>query len=124
LLKAEMPSPQANYAGQPQQWVVFAAWEQFQTRATSGQVADYDTGADAAATRQTDASQQTAGQQGDTGRITITRMIFRVCPVAALGNSANSSKSAPRPDSNSVPKSISHQSAAVPFGDGWLVIQL
>ena len=124
LLKAEMPSPQANYAGQPQQWVVFAAWEQFQTRATSGQVADYDTGADAAATRQTDASQQTAGQQGDTGRITITRMIFRVCPVAALGNSANSSKSPPRPDSNSVPKSISHQSAAVPFGDGWLVIQL
>jgi len=109
LLKAEMPCPPTKSAEPPQQWVVFTAWEQVQTRATSGRIADYDTGADAA---------------GQPGRMIVTRMILRVYPVAAVTDSAQSSPSAPRPGSNSISKSISHQSAALPFGDGWLVLQL
>jgi hypothetical protein len=124
LLKAEMPNDQTSSAEQaqrvePQQWIVFTEWAQVQTPATSGAIADYNTGSDAAG-----APEPAASQRGDAGRITITRMILRVYPVASPSNSARSSDSAPHTGTNPVSKSVFHQSAAVPFGDGWLVIQL
>ena len=113
LLNAEMPNAQPNSTAPPQQWVVLTTWEQVQTSAPSGQIADYDSAGE------TDINEPTQPGSG-AGRMTITRMILRVYPAGALGGSARAAQSTAGPGS----KSISHHPVALPFINGWLVIQL
>ncbi len=103
LLKAEIPGPPAD-SEPAQEWIVFTAWEQVQTSGqTAGQAAqpwsDYDAG-EGADPRTNEAAGQPNGQV--TGRITITRLIFRVLPAA----------------------SKSSKPIAVPVRRDWFVIQL
>jgi beta-lactamase regulating signal transducer with metallopeptidase domain len=104
---------------EPQQWIVFTAWEKIETSNTAATqtTADYDTdpaaetpatSQDTSATAAT-ASATTAPAKTDADNsspirrhTTVTRLIFRVLP----------------------PGSKSAQPTAIPIGDGWFVIQL
>ncbi len=103
LLKAEIPvtelaTPQAH------SWIVLTTWEQVET---SMQVAAQTVDANAGSRAGQGTSEAGSWPRGETtSRITVTRLIFRVYPA------------------NSAPTSVSGPVAAVPFRNGWLVIQL
>ena len=92
-----------------QGWIVFTAWEQVETvvpneespantkslAEKTGTTADYDTGA-------TQSGSATPTAPSTTSRVRVTQLIFRVLPAG----------------------SNSSHTATVPFGDGWIVIQL
>jgi beta-lactamase regulating signal transducer with metallopeptidase domain len=113
--QVERPVSQAE----PQQWIVFTAWERIETSNPSATqtTADYDTDPNTAPpapsedTSTATASATTTPAKADANQstnnairrhITVTRLIFRVLP----------------------PGSKSTQPTAIPIGDGWLVIQL
>lgn len=107
-LAAKAPTPLiAPEAKQPQQWIVFTEWEQVETAepaakaAAQQPTADYETGQLADAVNPATPPAAPAAQQ-PTSHIRVTRLVFKVLPTA----------------------SKSHQRTAIPFGDGWLVIQL
>jgi beta-lactamase regulating signal transducer with metallopeptidase domain len=113
---------------EPEQFVVLATWEQVEAPARNTRaIADYDTnsvaGAPAAGTTPPSpaaanhAAQRDAGKSlivPATGRMTVTRLIFRVISPSSQANAK----------SNADSKCKSSQPALIPFGDGWLVIQL
>ncbi len=147
LLKAEMPgtavqSRQAEQ-GAPQytapQYFVLTAVEQVQTIPQNlREIADYDTGA--ADDQAPPAAQQSQSPVSKTDaspepQIVITRLIFRVAP--ATGQTApetglaadNATRTTAGAEQNSSSKTAptSHsvqQRAVIPFGNGWLVLQL
>jgi beta-lactamase regulating signal transducer with metallopeptidase domain len=123
LLRAEMPDADASaarqdtdsgFAGEPQ-YVVLTTWEEVRTsRHHSRQFADYDTGA-AAPPQSADAADP-SGRETVT-RITVTRMIFAVYPIALGPNGpASGSKPAHAEDSGQPPAPLPQS--------GWLVFQL
>jgi len=95
-----------------QQWIFFTSWEQVESAATdeksaapakslaekTGTTADYDTGASSAASSGSAPTNASSAAR----RIRVTQLIFKVLP-------ANSQSS---------------RTAAIPIGDGWIVIQL
>jgi beta-lactamase regulating signal transducer with metallopeptidase domain len=116
-LALRQPAPAGESPNQQhpdgQGWIVFTAWEQVETAATpdekssasteslaekTGTTADYDTGASPAAA----SSSAAPNTNSTTSRMRVTQLIFKVLPA----------------DSKST------HTAAVPFGDGWIVIQL
>jgi beta-lactamase regulating signal transducer with metallopeptidase domain len=110
-LAAKAPTPLMNAeAKQPQQWIVFTEWEQVETtqptaRAAINQpTADYETGQLADTVNPATPAAQSAASvpSQPTSHIRVTQLVLRVLPTA----------------------SKSHQRTAIPFGDGWLVIQL
>ena len=123
-----------------QQFVVLTTWEQVEAPARNTQaVADYDTrdetnhqaSANACNHASADAPQNASSPisagapaqnhvQGnaaegvpETGRITVTRLVFRVVSPSAEAQAKTSDS-----------KTKSSRPALIPFGDGWLVIQL
>jgi beta-lactamase regulating signal transducer with metallopeptidase domain len=111
-----------------QQFIVLTTWEQVEAPARSTQpVADYDTRAAASdhaagnapltsspQTARTNPTQSEANAFAgvpETGRITVTRLVFRVVSPNSDAKAADA-------------KTKSSQPALIPFGDGWLVIQL
>jgi beta-lactamase regulating signal transducer with metallopeptidase domain len=104
------PRAARSHAEAGEQLIVFTAWEQVDTPAPNAQtVADYDTEpANKATPAPVDSNNAT------TRHITVTRLVFKVVPQASASD--------PRPGSGA--HSEPAQPAAIPFGDGWLVIQL
>jgi hypothetical protein len=104
----------SGFAGEPQ-YVVLTTWEEVRTsRHHSRQFADYDTGA-AAPPQSADAADP-SGRETVT-RITVTRMIFAVYPIALGPNGpASGSKPAHAEDSGQPPAPLPQS--------GWLVFQL
>ena len=127
MLKAVMPGPRTKTASpaQSQEWVVFTSWQVESSAQTAGMIADYDTDA-----RQTEATtDETSGEPSAAqNRITVTQLILKIDPVKqASANQASDStpvKKAQSTNSNSVVKPVLHWPAPLPFGTGWLVIQL
>jgi len=124
LIKAEAADLIAARQPEPQQWIVLTSWQQVEpSKAKPGRVADYDT-----ETGQQDAAADQPANQRAT-QVTVTRLILRVYPASALspmGSATLASKprvQAAGAHSSSTPKPILDL-PAVPFGDGWLVIQL
>jgi hypothetical protein len=134
LIRAEAADLVAATQPEPQEWIVLTSWRQVEpSTAKTGRVADYDTGAEQensstnqAANRAANPAANLAGNQ-----VTVTRLILRVYPADAITNAGSataSGKPAAKtagagPHSISTPKPILDL-PAVPFGDGWLVIQL
>lgn len=108
LLKAEMPNRSAapshekqvhEKQGEQQQWIVMTTWEQLETSSlTTGAVADYDSGARAAADDGTNMQRV----REPMNQITITRLIFRIVPANSVST---------------------HQAPAL-VRSGWFVLQL
>lgn len=119
LLKAEAVDLRAAAQPEPQQWIVLTSWQQVEAPAArSGRVADYDTGTE----------QQSSN--APTSQVTVTRLILRVYPASSSPLTASPTEKSASPvtkgeasDTNSTPKPVLNL-PAVPFGDGWLVIQL
>jgi hypothetical protein len=124
FVKAADPALPSDATDAPpsQELVVLTAWEEVETSSSRTRtVADYETGASeqqqtGSATGQPDTSQSNTSQtNSDRGvQITVTRMIFLVCPAS----SATSSKAAPTTSFHF------HRLAASQFDGGWLVFQL
>jgi beta-lactamase regulating signal transducer with metallopeptidase domain len=122
LIKAEAADLLAAAQPAPQQWIVLTSWRQVEPPAAkTGRVADYDTG-----TAPEDSAADRPAKQ-----VTVTRLILRVYPASEIA-SASSTPASGKPaspaaganaDSTSNPKHFLDL-PAVPFGDGWLVIQL
>lgn len=128
LLKAEIPSSDSaqNAQDAAPQYIVLTAWRQVLIAPQSSRaIADYDAGA---VNNQGDSNRQNgtgAGEQsGDSTttpspapalQIMVTRLILRIEPAST----AAGSKVTPVTDSKS-----GQQPAAIPFGNGWLVLQL
>jgi beta-lactamase regulating signal transducer with metallopeptidase domain len=130
LLKAPVRTAAAKQTAQPQEWLVVTTW-QVQTTFRAQNVADYDDGA----AKATDAAQDRSAKTRPVAGMAVTRMflgVYRASQTAQAasrnsGDAAN--KTARSTATNTDLKSFSSQPAgrpwgAVPFGDGWLVIQL
>jgi beta-lactamase regulating signal transducer with metallopeptidase domain len=132
LLKAEMHSAGAATAQAPQEWLVVTAWQVQTTSFKAQNVADYDNGAHANDAKATDAAGSPAGKAGPAGSIAVTQLILSVYPATppAQASGQVTGKAARRPAATSTelktpPSRPSPRPfGAVPFGDGWLVIQL
>ncbi len=86
---------------QPEQWIVFTEWQQVETAPAHTQaIADYDTTQSTDAPGQPNTTTDATQSQQPTRHTTVTRLIFRVVP------------------------SNSNQPTAIPFANGWIVIQL
>jgi hypothetical protein len=135
LLKAQVPGATTKREAQPQEWLVVTTW-QVQTTFKAQNVADYDDGTPADKARMADAASQ--NQRAETrpaATMAVTRMflgVYRASQVAQATTQATGKTTAPAASSTdlkSLSNSLSNQQAArplgaVPFGDGWLVIQL
>jgi beta-lactamase regulating signal transducer with metallopeptidase domain len=112
-VKAQSAQPDAADA---QQFIIFTAWTQVEASSPIAQtMADYDTAASVnPAAKNESLDSDNAPNNPTTSRITVTRLIFRVLPP----NSKPASKASPNSGASSA------LPAAIPFGDGWLVIQL
>ena len=133
LLKARVPAASAKQAAQPQEWLVVTTW-QVRTAFRAQNVADYDDGAPAQQT-ETDAAQDRTAKTSPAASMAVTRMFLGVYRASRTAQAASQSRG-DTPDKTGRPaaantdlKSLSNQSnahplGAVPFGDGWLVIQL
>ncbi len=121
LLKATVPASYAAQAAQPQEWLVVTAW-QIQTTFRAQNVADYDT----------DTPESRDAKNRPAHEIAVTRMFLGVYGASQTAQAAGQAagKPAQRPmATNTDLKTVPNQPAAypfgaVPFGDGWLVIQL
>jgi len=134
-LKAELPSPSSKQTAQQEpQYFIFTAVEQVQTLPqNSREIADYDTGAandanSAAPQNATSvANNQTAAPAQ---RITITRLILRIAPATFTASPSKTNTTAPNAnsshstDTRSVDPAPVEQPTIIPFGNGWLVLQL
>jgi beta-lactamase regulating signal transducer with metallopeptidase domain len=119
LLKAVTPEPRAAQSAQPQEWVVFTAWQVQSPAQKAGETADYDTAAQAAG-----ATNATTGEPSQApSRITVTQLIFTVSPPNRDAKPAPD-KDAPAAHSTSLTQPVSNHPAPLPFDGGWLVIQL
>ena len=101
-------------AAQPQ-FVVFTAWEQVDaTAGPDDRIADYDTTGPSGNPGgvKDGAGNDAATSIPSTSRVTVTRLVFRVFPAG--------SKTAPQRGA----KTGISLPATIPFGDGWLVLQL
>jgi beta-lactamase regulating signal transducer with metallopeptidase domain len=99
----------------PEQLIVFTAWEQVYIPEPSSQtIADYDTSVSASEPASKPAPSDIDPNSSTTSRITITRLVFKVVPQGTVSN----------PRAGSGVNNLPAQPAAIPFGDGWLVIQL
>ena len=120
----QLTTAKANSPSQPQELVVFTAWQVETSTAQAGAVADYDAVArpDGAATAEENRPAETAS------RITVTRMILTVYPAdvrkAVTPDKAANPASKPQANSSSQIRPVLHRPAMLPFGSGWLVIQL
>jgi beta-lactamase regulating signal transducer with metallopeptidase domain len=122
---ADRNSIKAQRETAPQQWIVLTAWQQTETpAAASSSIADYDASADGDAEDAAAISQTTKSAPR---QIAVTQLILRVYPADAklapdqTSHSAEQINSArPHIDSHSI---LSRQ-AVLPWGNGWLVIQL
>jgi hypothetical protein len=109
-----------NVSGKPvQQWIVFTAWEQVESSSSeqnqaSNQAAgvrqDYDSSPNAEQETSDGKTQIGETNSSATGKITVTRLIFRIYPASSVSGS-DSTSSADQP-------------AIVPLRDGWFVFQL
>jgi beta-lactamase regulating signal transducer with metallopeptidase domain len=126
--KARVPSGSAE----AEQFIVLTTWEQVETSTRSPQaVADYDLTASSHSVNANPAAQNSlprvAAKQSDpnsetddpaavpvTGRITVTRLVFRVLSPSSDPNA----KGAANPNAKSA------QPTFIPFDEGWFVIQL
>ncbi|MGB6746340.1 MAG: M56 family metallopeptidase [Terracidiphilus sp.] len=131
LLKAEMPGAGAATTQAPQEWLVVTAWQVQTTSFKAQNVADYDDGAQATGAKAADAADGQAGKAGPAGSIAVTRLILRVypaTPAAQAGQAAGKAARQPAATSTQLKTLPSRPSprpfGAVPFGDGWLVIEL
>ncbi len=97
-----------------QQWVVLTAWEQVETYAPSGVIADYDTVIPTDGSTGFVMPPKTPAVQVPGGRITVTQLIFRVLPANAGSGTAAMQAASPS----------TSQPGVATFHDGWLVIQL
>ncbi|HTB96808.1 MAG TPA: M56 family metallopeptidase [Terracidiphilus sp.] len=98
LLARSAPAPASHDA---EQWIVFTEWEQVETAPSHSQaIADYDTRQPADAAGQAGTSSASPQQPLPTRSTRVTRLIFHVVP------------------------SSSNQPTAIPFANGWIVIQL
>ena len=140
LLKAEMPPRAATPVYNSRQdsdqpyVVVLTAWEVVRTtHHRPAPVADYDTGdqagADPASNQEPDQPQAQPQNQPATQYI-VTRLILSIEP-ATTPDSANSSNPAGASNPARATKALHsdlsqpiRQPAAIPFGNGWLVLQL
>jgi beta-lactamase regulating signal transducer with metallopeptidase domain len=105
LFKAELPSAQSAPA--QGEWIVVAAFEQVEgSNQNAGLVADYETGASATSSPDSEmAGNEKAGSE-QPGQITVTRLILRIVPASSIAHS------------------LSTQPDVVPTRNGWLVLQL
>jgi hypothetical protein len=139
LLKAETAEARTAAEPEPREWIVLTSWQEAQAPAVkTGLVADYDT------EKQDEAGD--AVNHEPAGRFAVTRLILRVYPASATAANQDSPQSSPASPSTTPAAGITtqpasrptegantgasssskslNQPAAVPFGDGWLVIQL
>jgi hypothetical protein len=151
-VKAAMDAPKdsARARGETatQQWIVLTTWEELEAPAAnnSGTVADYNarTDGDAGASDAVDGMAQRHSPNGESRPIAVTQLIFRFYSASASspdGHGVAAPASAnPAPEQNNAgpdnagerhagfnaanSKSIGSRRAELPFGDGWLVIQL
>jgi beta-lactamase regulating signal transducer with metallopeptidase domain len=117
LLKAEAPDSATDASRQPQAWAVLATWQVQSSTPEAGEAADYDGKA------QSNGQAQEHGKPSQlASRITVTRLILRVYPAgpAAAAPASNS----PASNASSMKKPAFASPAVLPFGNGWLVIQL
>lgn len=112
--KLEAAQPQAASAdsstGQPQQWVVFTAWEQVESAGPAASPAAEQAGS---------ALQSVAAPQV-IREYTVTRVFMRVYPAGAGATQSRTGRHGAT--GNKI--SITPLPAAIPIRDGWLVLQL
>jgi beta-lactamase regulating signal transducer with metallopeptidase domain len=124
-------------ADAPQQWIVLTTWQQVDAPATgTGEVADYDTGANPDAANQNAAGQDAASQDAagvaqpapsSHSQTTITQLILRVYPensTCARGRQMQRGVRANSKSRGSDSKSDLNRTAILPLDSGWLFIQL
>ena len=95
---------------------MLTTWQVQAPERESAGKADYDTGVESADTSDTIASQPSQPSQ-----ITVTRLILKVYPGTPA---AAPEKQTPGAKPDSASKTLFYRPAALPFGNGWLVIQL
>ncbi|HVU46132.1 MAG TPA: M56 family metallopeptidase [Terracidiphilus sp.] len=127
-LKAEAPAGHPAQAAQPQEWMVVTWQVQTSVRAQdfkAQSVADYENGKSAE-------HSETAGaaQNRPANEMAVTRMFLGVYRASRAAQAANQPKSdaaskTAHPSATATElKTLQIRQAAVPLGDGWLVIQL
>jgi hypothetical protein len=116
-LKAEIPSSApAITPGQPQQsWIVLTTWEEIETIYKTPNENTTETAANDSGNAQSpvEAANREQDQAQPTGKLTVTRLVFRILP-------AGSAPASSIPAGSIIPL----PAALVPVRNGWLVVQL
>jgi beta-lactamase regulating signal transducer with metallopeptidase domain len=136
LLKAQMDGAESAAAHAPQQWLVVTEW-QVQTATFRAQnVADYDEAAPASDPESANATGSQLAAAKPASSVAVTRMVLTVYTAAPVAQTAGQAKNkavrqptATSTELKSLPnrpaiRTLTRPFGAVPFGDGWLVIQL
>ena len=138
LVKTQIPDTDAKQAARPREWLVVTTW-QVQTSFKAQNVADYDAAQQEQQNTAEDAAQNGRTHSSPAASMVVTRMflgVYRASQTAQAAGQVNSPMTGDaagktgRPEATSSDlKSLSSQPtarplSAIPFGDGWLVIQL